>query len=392
VDDTCGHRLKIAFAAISDLADVRRGSGTFFWLAKELERQGHTVARVGPVVFDVPLPARFVHAVHRRLGRRHPLFLDPMVGKRTGLSIARQLGDLDYDVLLTNDMSIAAYTPTQKPVVIYTDVMITAEYAEKHLPGCRLGNLSPVSLALCRRTLRSALSRCALSVFPADWSAHAARAYWPAARISVIPFGANIDDPGPEIASARSWRAVMEKRAIDLLFVGKDWLRKGGDVAVEAAARLNAIGLNATLHVVGADLPASAFRAFVRSYGLLDKSKPEDLARLRALFASADVFILPSSSEGSVISVVEAAAYGLPTVAYDADGVKGVVLDQQSGRLFPLGTPGRVFAETIAEWQRQPAAYDALARGARGRYEATANWTTCVRRLTSEMRGLLPAG
>src|ERR1035438_3298990 len=149
--------MNLAFAAISDLNDVRHGSGTFYNLAQEIERQGHTVRRIGPFKFDVPLAARLINAVHRRLGKRHPLFLDPFVGRRTGMQLALRLDGEDYDILLTNDMAIGAFTPTSKPVVIYTDVIITPDYSEKDLPGCRLGNMSGMALGLCRRTLRRAL-------------------------------------------------------------------------------------------------------------------------------------------------------------------------------------------------------------------------------------------
>lgn len=383
--------MRIAFAAVSDLRDVRRGSGTFYHLANEIERQGHQLTRIGPFTFEVPLVPRLVNAVHRRLGKRHPLFLDPFVGKRTGLQVAQRLEGSDYDLLLTNDMAIAAFTPTTKPVVVYADVMITPGYSEKDLPGCRLGNMTPVALALCRRTLRRALRRSSLAIFPAEWSAVAARSCCrDSSKIRIVPFGANVADPGREIASARSWKKVVAKGCFDLLFVGKEWIRKGGDVAVEAVRCLNAGGLKTRLHVVGSEVPGQISPEQVCKYGLLDKAKPKDLELLNRLFRESDAFILPSSSEGYVISVLEAAAFGLPTLAYDADGVRNAVVNGQTGLLFPLGSRADVFADAVRLWQRQPEAYEGLSRGARLHYETTANWPTCVARLMAAIEPLLP--
>jgi glycosyltransferase involved in cell wall biosynthesis len=264
--------------------------------------------------------------------------------------------------------------------------MITPDYSEKNLPGCRLGNMSAMAVGLCRTTLRRALDRSALSIFPAEWSASAARSYSHSPdKIKVIPFGANVADPGPAIAKGRSWAKVKNKDCIDLLFVGKDWVRKGGDVAVDAVRCLNSGGLKAKLHVVGAEVPGTASPDQVRQYRLLDKTKPAELQLLQKLFTGADVFILPSSSEGFVISVLEAAAFGLPTLAYDADGVRNAVVQGRTGLLFPLGSPGLVFANAVRSWQRQPADYEALAKGARLHYETSANWSTCVKRLMAEM-------
>ncbi len=357
-----------------------------------MERQGHSVARIGPFKLEVPFAARLIHAVHHRIGKRHPLFLDPFVGQRMGAEAARRLRGTEYDVLLTNDMCIGAFTATSKPVVIYTDVMITSDYSEKNLPGCRLGNMSAVAVGLCRRTLRRALERSALTVFPAEWCASAARSYsQETGKIKVIPFGANIEDPGAEIAFGRTWAKVRDKVCVNLLFVGKQWVRKGGDVAVEAVRRLNLGGMKAKLHVVGAKPPGAVSAEQVQEYGMLDKAKPEEMRLLKRLFTEADAFILPSSSEGYVISVLEAAAFGLPSLAYDTDGVRNAVVDGCSGMLFPLGSPGEVFADAVRLWQKQPGAYEALARGARRHYETNANWATCVRRLMAEITPLVQA-
>jgi glycosyltransferase involved in cell wall biosynthesis len=383
--------LKIAFATVSDSKDIRRGSGTFYSLAQEIERQGHNLVRVGPIELRCPVITRVVHRFHRWLGKRHPIFLDPFVGGLTGEKVAQQLADREYGVLLTNDMSIAAFTPTSRPIVIYTDVMIRPDYPERDLPGCRLGNMSTLTLGLCRRTLRRALRRSALAVFPAEWSARAARSYCrDANKVKVVPFGANVADPGPEISHGRSWEKVSGQRCFELLFVGKDWIRKGGEIAVETVRCLNASGIRAKLHVVGARVPGEVAPEQVQQHGLLDKSKPGEMQLLKRLFTEANAFILPSSSEGYVISVLEAAAFGLPTLAYDTDGVRDAVLDGGTGLLFPLGSSAEVFVDAVRSWQRHPAAYDSLVRGARQHYETSINWRACVGALIGAIEEVLP--
>ena len=371
--------MRIAFATLYDSRDVNRGSGTFYHLANEIERQGHIVHRIGPFSFSPPVVTKILLAIHRRLGKRHPLFLDPYVARRTGNQVARRLKDLEYDVLLTNDMAIAGFTPTDRPIVIYTDVMITPNYQEKGLPGCRLGNLSSISLALCRRTLRRAMEEAMLCAFPAQWSAQAALAYSnDSKKIAVVPFGANVEDPGSDIAFCRSIDRINAKGRIDLLFVGKDWTRKGGDVAVKTVMELNHRGTNAQLHIVGVVPPYEIDNRQVIVHGLLDKSNQKEATKLKLLYQDCDAFILPSSSEGFVVSVLEAAAYGLPTLAYDTIGVNSAVMNGKSGVLLELGKSELSFADAVEDLLAVSNKYSSLAIGARGHFEKSVNWQASV--------------
>jgi glycosyltransferase involved in cell wall biosynthesis len=65
-----------------------------------------------------------------------------------------------------------------------------------------------------------------------------------------------------------------------------------------------------------------------------------------AFLANADLFILPSFSEGRSNALVEAMASGLPVVASDIDGVRELVEDGRTGRLFPPGDE-RVLASVL---------------------------------------------
>lgn len=64
--------------------------------------------------------------------------------------------------------------------------------------------------------------------------------------------------------------------------------------------------------------------------------------RVPALLNAMDVWVLPSLAEGISNALLEAMATGLPVVATDVGGNPEVVVDGQSGLLFPAGDRGKL--------------------------------------------------
>ena len=45
-------------------------------------------------------------------------YQDPFIAKVIGDEVKKLIKDLDYDILLTNDYSIAGYTDSDKPIIL----------------------------------------------------------------------------------------------------------------------------------------------------------------------------------------------------------------------------------------------------------------------------------
>jgi glycosyltransferase involved in cell wall biosynthesis len=69
---------------------------------------------------------------------------------------------------------------------------------------------------------------------------------------------------------------------------------------------------------------------------------------MRALYADADIFVLPSYREGLPKSLIEAAACGLPLIATEVPGCKDVITNGQDGLLIP---PRSASALATAIWR-----------------------------------------
>ena len=71
------------------------------------------------------------------------------------------------------------------------------------------------------------------------------------------------------------------------------------------------------------------------------------------LLSSADVFVLTSLAEGIPMTVLEAAAVGLPVIATDVGGLSEIVQEGESGFLVPSGSPQSI-ATAIRRYLENP--------------------------------------
>lgn len=373
--------MKIAFATLYDLRDIERGSGTYYQMAKEMERQGHMVHYIGPIDIIPPLITRVLKRISNTLDKKYRTFQDVFVARKIGESVTRKLENLEYDLLLTNDHGIAGYTETDKPIVLYTDAVFPYNYVENTHPW--LENLMLINRKTCQMVNQKGLEQANICVFPTRWAKQEALKYnrIEQKKIEIIPFGANMTGPSDQIALQRSIAKIQKKGKIDLLFVGKDWAIKGGDTAVNTVKELKQRNISANLHIVGSTPPYSVDSISIRCYGLLNKADPNENAMLEGLFHDCDAFILPSTIEGFGIVTAEAAAFGLPVIAYDTIGISDAVKNDESGILLKLGSSEIAFANVIESWLINPDIYDQLVSGARKHFEKTVNWKNAVNKL-----------
>ncbi|MBN1304032.1 MAG: glycosyltransferase family 4 protein [Anaerolineales bacterium] len=376
--------MKIAFATIGDARDVRWGSGTPFFLSRELIKQGHIVHFLGPLVVRLPFLTRVFKRLSRSAGKKYFSYRDPFIGRVLGRAVERKLVQLDYDVLLTNDFCLAGYTRTEKPIILYTDAIFPYNYSENVHPW--LDNISVVGVIFCQLTTRRGMQNSDQCIFASYYGQSEAVKYkLPGVRSVVIPYGANIDPPLK--ANPRSIDRIYKKKVLDLLFIGKDWQLKGGDIAVKTTRILNEKGVKAALHVVGADLSDVYVEPYIRFYGLLNKDREAECVKLQELFELCDVLVVPSRAEGYGLVFVEAAAYGIPSLAYDTTGTKTSV--GTNGVLFDISENEEAFVSQIQLWLEQPSLYQQYSNRALQNYHDKANWAQAIRQLVKEMSDAL---
>jgi glycosyltransferase involved in cell wall biosynthesis len=267
---------------------------------------------------------------------------------------------------------LLAFAQTDLPMVMWTDGTFR-----------RMQDFYPYYKNLCAETLRSGLlmnetlvRRCRLAIYSSDWAAQSAQAQYQLdpARVKVVPFGANLEcqRTSREVANLI---AARPPSPVKLLFIGRIWERKGGDVALAVVRQLNESGTPAELTLVGSgpENPA-ALPACVKPLGFISKATVAGRKQLDRLFEASHFLIVPSRAEAYGIVFCEASSFGLPSLATRIGGIPTIIREGVNGRTFPLDAPVSDYCEFITGLMRNYAQYRHLAMNAFGEYERRLNW------------------
>lgn len=156
--------------------------------------------------------------------------------------------------------------------------------------------------------------------------------------VMVVPNGVDSKRFSPPSAEERSAarRAIGLKEEMCFLYVGRLSYEKQLDYLVEVFAQaLKESGAAARLVLLGAGDKEPAILAAVQKAGLTDQVviRPPT-AEVEKFYRAADVFLLPSISEGLSNALLEAMCCGLPVIASRVGGTPDAVEDGKSGLLF----------------------------------------------------------
>jgi glycosyltransferase involved in cell wall biosynthesis len=258
-----------------------------------------------------------------RLGGRftvYPLVLAWMLAHRRS-----------FDAVLDCQNGIPFFTPWVLPRGVPVLCVVHHVHDEQfgvHFPSwlAQLGRLleGPVARRAYRR-------HACVAVSPSTVTAMRERLSW-TGPVYVVPNGVT---PPPAIPGGDGTGLVCVSRLVPHKRIGR---------LFDLAERLRT-----PLHIVGRGPEEDALRAEVAARNLGDLVRlsgylPED--DKTALVAHARLHLSTSRGEGWGLSVTEAAALGVPTVAFDVDGLRDAVRDGVTGWLVPAGGS----LEDTVEW------------------------------------------
>lgn len=365
-----------------DPFDERSWSGSTHRFMNELRRRGllHSVvpAKPAPLSYGTALARTFAH--DRGLWH-HRLYRD--IGYRRGLTAAAARGLTnvapEHPVLQLGAYYDVASVADGRDCYGYFDGTVGAwAHDEGSLaPDARrrYGPLMAYEAAACRgmravftmsEHLRQSMIR--------DYGVEPDRAVVAGAGIN--------EDEVPPIDPDKNYGSR------EILFIGRDFQRKGGPDLLEALALVGRHLSGVTLHVVGpVDPPVpDGLRAGVVLHGPVDKRT----GVLADLMRRSSLLVLPSRYEPFGIAPLEAMAWGIPAVVTERWALRECVDPGVTGAWVRPRDPGGL-SDVLIDLLSDPARLALMGRAARASVVHRFTWASVVSRMADHMR-LEPSG
>ena len=274
-------------------------SGTPKNIVGGLRDAGHHVTTIGPLQPQVTLWARIKGRFYRHVcGKVYLVNRDPAVARLRAQHANRLLRDCGaVDAVIVPYPPDAAYLNCPAPLILVHDA--TWHQLLDFYPGYERKRIARETQNGGYEMDLLSLQKCDRAIYASKWAASSAIDDYriDPAKVCVLPLGAGLTSVPTREQLAR-WVKGRGRGPCRLLFVGIDWHRKGGDIAVAIAQRLASRGVPVELQVVGCD-PAGAVPSFVRSFGFLSKTDPRQAHVIQRLFEEADFFVLPTRADCS---------------------------------------------------------------------------------------------
>ncbi|TVP54483.1 MAG: glycosyltransferase family 1 protein [Gemmatimonadales bacterium] len=379
--------LKILFLCEGDAETHDSWSGISRSLVVHLRRAGHSVVPGDADLYGMDRILAGIRAFSPRLDRwrmRHRLSAAAFSARsrKAARHVARHAGEVDLILQVGATFRIEA--PRDIPLVLYCDSNIELSRSAAYSGVSEAAALSGREIDEIRAREASVYDDAALIFTMSDQLRDSfVRDFGiPPDRLCTVHCGPNIELDTP---------VSLERRRPEdpptVLFVGRDFKRKGGDVLLEAFQAVRQSLPDARMVMVGPD-PRNHRAPGVEFLGYLDRDDPDGRERMDRAYREADVFCLPTRFEPFGTAFVEAMLHGLPCIGPRAWAVPEIIRPDTTGVLVPPEDP-YALARALILLLEDPDRAERLGRAARDRVMEHFTWPRIVETMTTRMSDIV---
>lgn len=361
-------------------------SGVTHSVVQHLRRAGHTVicADVELAGVDRSLAAALSVARPRRrwwvrfhLGRWGFL----LRSRRAARQVARHGAAVDLILQIGATFRV---DPRGRPLVLYCDSNIALSCRGIASGFSEAAMLTPAEIHAIRRREAGVLAGADLIFTMSDLVKRSFERDFGVApqRLATIHCAPNEEIVREDTAPARG-----AAPAPVILFSGRDFGRKGGELLLEAFREVRRELPEARLVMVGPRAPVPVPPG-VEFPGFLDRDRADGRAAMDRAYREATVFCVPTRFEPFGTAFVEAMTYGLPCVGPRAWAVPEIIAHGETGLLVPPEDP-QALAAALLTLLRDPARARAMGEAGRRRALERFTWTAAIDRMLTRLEPLV---
>lgn len=346
--------MNITFLTTLNPHDINNWSGTTFHLLQTLSKK-HNVKAIGQNILSQT-------TYYSRNNFNFPKNMDyysPVFGKLCAEQI------VDSDLIFFGDLYLLPFLDVMIPIVHLSDVTYHS------FRGYLNEKKNEEHIKRTEAIEKKLLNKYSTILYSSEWTKQNTIEYYDIdpSKIHVVEFGANIPNP-------IDYKIDIQTDVCNLVFIGKNWKKKGGDKVLGAYRKLKSEGFHCTLTIIGS-VPTEMSDKEDNDLTIIpffDKSKPEHLNKLCSILKDAHFLVLPTEFDAYGIVFCEASAYCVPSIAADVGGVNQPVREGKNGFLLPSTATAEDYAKKIKTVFSDKESYLKLRTSSRHEYETRLNW------------------
>jgi glycosyltransferase involved in cell wall biosynthesis len=371
---------KIAFVSAYDANDAHTWSGISSTVLSFLRQTGVEVEVISPLNRKLRYLFSGRWLTCKISKKFYQTDREPLMIESYARQIEQRMKGRQFDAIFSTEAFAISKLERPEPIIYWSDAVWDS------MLNYYFFNPPPSFCASWRKHEQQAIEQAACAIYASDWAATGARTHYNVdqRKLAVIPFGPNLDIDH-DLSVLESAIDARRRDTCVLLFIGVDWKRKGGSIAIEAARILNEQGLKTELIVAGCRVPGKK-PSFVKELGYISKRSPEGRRQLAELLRTSNFLIFPTRAECAGVVFSEASAFGLPIVTSDTGGIATYVRQGVNGVRIPWASGADAYAVEIWRLFHNRDAYRAMALAGWNEYKQRLNWETSVSSLHCLMR------
>ncbi len=359
--------ITVAYVSSNNPRDRKAWSGTHYRMLTALENEFSNVEVIAPfkLHFLLSFFLKLRNLQHKMLyKKKYNRAHCNLRSKYYAKIITKKLKRKDIDIIFAPVGCIEiAHLKTDIPICHLGD---TSFNQIKGYYGSFSG-ISQKSIDEANSIEQKSIDNSAVQVFSSSWAADYAKSYYNAKNPVVIKFGANIDTAPPKNEIIKNY-----EDKINILFLGVDWVRKGGDIVLETIELLSKKHDNFHLTVCGCTPPKKHPKMTVIPF--LNKNKEEDRIAFNKLLSTSHILFVPTRADCTPIVFCEANAFGMPIITTNTGGVPSIIEEDINGYTLPIEAKPKDYAQKIESLFEDTDQLKKLAISSRDKYDTELNW------------------